>query len=87
VLMAISSSGRSANIVKAISWGRDNGVRTIAMTGFDGGAARTTAEVALHVASTNYGIVEDLHQALAHTMAQFIRQSRMTAGTIAATKF
>jgi phosphoheptose isomerase len=87
VLVAISSSGRSANIVNAISWARDNGVRTIAMTGFEGGDARKMAEVALHVASTNYGIVEDLHQALAHAMAQFIRQSRMTAGIIATTTF
>jgi D-sedoheptulose 7-phosphate isomerase/D-glycero-D-manno-heptose 1,7-bisphosphate phosphatase len=87
VLVAISSSGRSANIVNAISWARDNDVRTVAMTGFQGGDARKLAEVALHVASINYGIVEDLHQTLAHALAQFIRQSRMTAGTIAATTF
>ena len=40
VLMAVSSSGRSPNIVRALTWARDNGLRTIAVTGFDGGAAR-----------------------------------------------
>ena len=62
VLIAVSSSGRSPNIVQALTWARDNGLRTIAITGFDGGAARTVAEVSIHVDCTNYGIVEDLHQ-------------------------
>lgn len=87
VLIAVSSSGRSPNIVDAISWARDNGVRTIAITGFDGGAARATAEVAIHVDSTNYGIVEDLHQAVMHALAQYVRQSRLSAAEIATTVF
>ena len=39
VLVVISSSGRSANIVHALTWARDHGLRTIALTGFDGGDA------------------------------------------------
>ena len=70
-----------------ITWARDNGLRTIAITGFDGGAARAMAEVAIHVDSTNYGIVEDLHQAVMHALAQYVRQSRMTADAIATTVF
>jgi len=87
VLVAVSSSGRSANIVGALTWARDNGLRTIAITGFEGGAARTTAEVAIHVESTNYGIVEDLHQAVMHALAQYIRQSRLSADAVAMTVF
>lgn len=87
VLIAISSSGRSPNIVRALSWARDNGLRTIALTGFGGGAARAVAEVGIHVDCTNYGIVEDLHQAAMHAMAQYIRQSRMTVPAIADTTF
>jgi phosphoheptose isomerase len=87
VLVAVSSSGRSPNIVRALSWARDNGLRTIAVTGFDGGAARTAAEVSVHVDCTNYGIIEDLHQAIMHALAQYIRQSRMTADTISASVF
>jgi phosphoheptose isomerase len=87
VLMAISSSGRSANIVRALTWARDNGLRTIAITGFDGGPARTVAEVGVHVECTNYGIIEDLHQAIMHALAQYIRQSRMTADAISTSVF
>ena len=87
VLMAVSSSGRSANIVRALEWARDHGLRTIAITGFDGGQARTVAEVSLHVECTNYGVVEDLHQAVMHALAQYIRHSRMTPDAISATVF
>ena len=87
VLIAVSSSGRSPNIVRALTWARDHGLRTIAITGFDGGEARTVAEVAVHVDCTNYGIVEDLHQAIMHALAQYIRQSRMTADAISASVF
>ena len=87
VLIAVSSSGRSANIVHALAWARDHGLRTIAITGFGGGEARTMAEVAIHVDSTNYGVVEDVHQAIMHALAQYIRQSRMTADAILSSVF
>jgi phosphoheptose isomerase len=87
VLIAISSSGRSPNIVRALSWAREHCLRTIALTGFTGGTARAVAEVAIHVDCTNYGIVEDLHQAAMHAMAQYIRLSRMSVGAIAETTF
>ncbi len=87
VLVAVSSSGRSANIVRALVWAREHGLRTIALTGFDGGDARNVAEVALHVNSTNYGVVEDMHQTIMHALAQYIRQSRMTPPAIASNVF
>jgi phosphoheptose isomerase len=87
VLIAVSSSGRSPNIVRALTWARDNGLRTIAVTGFDGGPARAVAEVSIHVDCTNYGVVEDLHQAVMHALAQYIRQSRIGADAIRATVF
>jgi D-sedoheptulose 7-phosphate isomerase/D-glycero-D-manno-heptose 1,7-bisphosphate phosphatase len=87
VLVVISSSGRSANIVKALTWAREHNLRTIALTGFGGGDARTLAEVAIHVDCANYGIVEDAHQAIMHALAQYIRQSRMSADEVSATVF
>jgi phosphoheptose isomerase len=87
VLIAVSSSGRSPNIVRAISWARDQGLRTIAITGFQGGPARKLADAAVHVECTNYGVVEDLHQSIMHALAQYIRQSRMTPGAISTTVF
>lgn len=86
-LIAISSSGGSPNIVRALTWARDHGLRTVALTGFGGGAARLVADVAVHVDGENYGIVEDTHQAIMHALAQYIRQSRMRPEAIAAHVF
>src|SRR5262249_4850975 len=69
VLMTISSSGNSENIVRAIDWARQNGVGTIAMTGFSGGRSAERADINLHVAAENYGIVEDIHQSMMHALA------------------
>jgi phosphoheptose isomerase len=87
VLIAISSSGRSANIVRALTWASEHDVRTIALTGFSGGQARLIADVTIHVDGSNYGIVEDQHQAIMHTLAQYIRQSRMSAEAVIASVF
>jgi len=83
VLLAVSSSGRSPNIVRALEWANRNAVETVAFTGFSGGAAKELASVAVHVPSGNYGVVEDAHQALMHLLAQFVRQSRMTPDDVA----
>jgi phosphoheptose isomerase len=87
VLIAVSSSGRSPNIVRALTWARDHDLHTIAFTGFDGGGAKAVADVTIHVEGANYGIVEDLHQAIMHALAQSIRQSRMTADAISSGVF
>jgi D-sedoheptulose 7-phosphate isomerase/D-glycero-D-manno-heptose 1,7-bisphosphate phosphatase len=87
VLMAISSSGRSPNIVKTLVWARDHGLQTIAFTGFDGGVARDLADVTLHVASSNYGVIEDLHQCVMHALAQYVRQSCMSPDLIRSVSF
>ncbi|MPY82670.1 MAG: HAD-IIIA family hydrolase [Actinophytocola sp.] len=87
VLIAVSSSGRSPNIVRALDWANANDLRTIALTGFDGGPARRKATVAIHVDSANYGIVEDSHQACMHLLAQYVRQSRMSADAVATQTF
>jgi D-sedoheptulose 7-phosphate isomerase/D-glycero-D-manno-heptose 1,7-bisphosphate phosphatase len=87
VLIAVSSSGRSPNIVRALEWARAHGMQTIALTGFDGGTARRTAAVGVHVDSGNYGVIEDAHQSCMHLLAQYVRQSRMSADAVAATTF
>jgi len=76
LLIAISSSGASPNIIKALQLARTMGMKTIAMTGFAGGEAVKIADVSLHVDCENYGIVEDLHQSLMHILAQYCRNSR-----------
>ena len=83
VLITISSSGNSENIVRAIDWARANGVGSIAMTGFTGGRSAVRADVSLHVAAENYGVVEDVHQSMMHCLAQYLRQSAMPPELVA----
>ncbi|WP_257554420.1 SIS domain-containing protein [Sphingobium sp. CFD-2] len=73
LLIAISSSGSSPNIIRVLELARTIGVRTIAMTGFTGGKSAQIADVSLHVECENYGIVEDIHQSLMHILAQYCR--------------
>ncbi|WP_176597191.1 MULTISPECIES: SIS domain-containing protein [Sphingobium] len=73
LLIAISSSGSSPNIIRVLELARTMGVRTIAMTGFTGGQSAQIADVSLHVECENYGIVEDVHQSLMHILAQYCR--------------
>lgn len=87
VVMTVSSSGDSENVVRAASWARDNGLQVISLTGFDGGRTAELASVNLHVDADNYGIIEDLHQSLMHMMGQYLRQARMDEALIAARKF
>jgi phosphoheptose isomerase len=87
VLMTISSSGDSENVVRAAQWAKDQGLDVIALTGFDGGRSGKLATVNLHVAGDNYGIIEDTHQALMHILAQFIRLHHMDDATIPKRKF
>ena len=87
VLMTISSSGDSENIVRAIRWARDNDMPTIALTGFSGGRSSELADVNLHVAADNYGVVEDTHQSLMHILAQYVRLTALPADLMAASRF
>jgi D-sedoheptulose 7-phosphate isomerase len=77
LLIAISSSGASPNIVRTLEVAREMGIATIAMTGFSGSTSRQIADVSLHVDCQNYGIVEDLHQSLMHILAQYTRHAHL----------
>jgi phosphoheptose isomerase len=73
VLLAVSSSGWSPNILRALSWAASHLVETITLTGFDGGGARERADVAIHVDCANYGVAETAHQAILHVLAAAVR--------------
>ena len=72
----VSSSGNSPNILRAVEVAKQKKMRTIGLTGFEGGKLREMADVKLHVAVKNYGVVEDFHQMLMHVLAQFFYLSR-----------
>ena len=76
VVLLISSSGNSPNIIKAAQLAKKRGATVIGFTGFDGGKLKEIADIKLHVPIKNYGVVEDCHQAIMHIISQYIRKQR-----------
>ena len=87
LLMTVSSSGDSENIVRALHWAAENGLESIALTGFDGGRSAPLATVNLHVDGDNYGVIEDTHQSIMHVLAQYLRQAQMPEALISERRF
>ena len=66
LLIAISGSGNSPNVIKAIEYANEHGMKTLGVTGYDGGKLRKLAHHNVHVPSWNMGMVESVHSALFH---------------------
>ena len=66
LLIAISGSGNSKNILAAVEWANGHGLTTFGCTGFAGGRLRNLAQKGLHVPLDDMGIVETIHLAAFH---------------------
>jgi len=66
LLLAISGSGNSPNILKAVEWANEHGMTTLGITGFGGGTLKELAQHNLHAGIDDMGIVESLHQVVFH---------------------
>ncbi|RHR06677.1 SIS domain-containing protein [Pseudoflavonifractor sp. AF19-9AC] len=68
LVIGISGSGNSENVVRAIRYAREHGAKTVALVGYSGGKLLQEAEHAVHVNIDNMQIVEDVHMILDHMM-------------------
>ena len=68
VLLAISGSGNSKNVVKAMEYAKSIGATTIGLVGYSGGKVKELSDYCIHVKIDNMQIVEDLHMMLDHVM-------------------
>ena len=66
LLVAISGSGNSPNILRAVEWANAHGVGTFGLTGYSGGQLRRLAGAGLHVPLDDMGMVETIHLAAVH---------------------
>jgi D-sedoheptulose 7-phosphate isomerase len=66
LLIAISGSGNSPNILRAVDWANRNGLRTFGCTGFSGGKLRDLAQMGFHVPLDDMGLVESIHLTAFH---------------------
>jgi D-sedoheptulose 7-phosphate isomerase len=74
VVLVISGSGNSVNLIKAVRFAKTRGARTAALLGFDGGRLKGLVDAPVVVASDQYGVVEDLHLSISHIITFFLRQ-------------
>ena len=68
VVLAISGSGNSANVINAVEYARSQGVKIIGLTGFNGGKLKELSDVSLHVPVSSMQITEDIHMVFDHLM-------------------
>jgi D-sedoheptulose 7-phosphate isomerase len=66
VLIAISGSGNSQNVIRAFKLAKENGIYTIGLTAFDGGALKSIANLAMVVPIKNMEQAEDIHLMICH---------------------
>lgn len=72
VALGISTSGASASVVRALEAARDRGLKTIALTGRDGGAAGRAADVHVNVPDDSTARVQEVHRTLIHAICELV---------------
>jgi D-sedoheptulose 7-phosphate isomerase len=74
LLIAISGSGNSPNILRAVEWANRHGLTTFGCTGFSGGKLRTLAHHNFHVPLDDMGIVESIHLTAFHWVVDHLHK-------------
>lgn len=77
ILIAISGSGNSANIIKAIETARQMNIKVIGLTGFKGGKMKELTDICLVVPSDSMEMIEDVHLIINHILAGLLRGAVM----------
>lgn len=80
VLLVLSGSGNSPNIVHVLERAREIGVRSFAVLGYSGGKAKQLADVSLHFAIDDMQISEDIQVIVGHMLMQWLYKNRNQVG-------
>jgi D-sedoheptulose 7-phosphate isomerase len=75
VALGITTSGASLNVIAALTAARANGLRTIALTGRDGGAAGRAADIHINVPSDSTARVQEVHRTLLHVICDLVERA------------
>jgi D-sedoheptulose 7-phosphate isomerase len=73
-VVAISASGNSPNLLSTFEYAKSTGIKTVAITAFDGGKMKMVADEGIHVptAPKEYGPAEDAHMMLDHLVGAYL---------------
>ncbi len=77
-VIAISGSGNSPNVIKAVQWANNNGLITIGVTGFNGGKLKQMNTYSLHIELNDMCTAESIHSILFHYIAIEIQKKIQT---------
>ncbi len=72
LIIIISSSGNSKNVINLLKYANKNKLNTIGFSGFDGGYLKKNSKLSVHISAKNYGISEDAHHVLMHLVLQYM---------------
>jgi len=72
LVIGISGSGNSKNVINAISWANENGGITVGLSGYSGGKLKEQAQHSVHIPVDDMQITEDLHMAPDHCMMKIL---------------
>ncbi|MDC1283460.1 SIS domain-containing protein [Amylibacter sp.] len=72
LLICVSGSGNSENVVRAIDAAKKNNIESIGITGFDGGRLKSSCDISVHYPMNDMQIVEDLHLSFGHIVMKRI---------------
>jgi len=75
VAFGISTSGRSANVIAGFTAARARGLKTIALTGADGGAVGSLVDIHINVPSTSTPRVQEVHRTLLHVICDLVERA------------
>ena len=75
LLIAISTSGNSQNILNAINYAKLNGLTVVAMTGEDGGKINEIDCIALKVPNSNVARIQEMHILVGHIISKYIEEN------------
>jgi D-sedoheptulose 7-phosphate isomerase len=81
IALAISGSGNSPNVLKALQVAREAGALTIGLTGFQGGKMRPLCDLCVIIPSDNMQVIEDLHVSVNHSVFTSLRSRMLEAAT------
>lgn len=73
-LIAISGSGNSKNILKAVEYAREKNIKVIGITGFDGGKLKKLSDISIHIELNEMAMVESVHAIILHYVINSLRQ-------------
>jgi len=75
LVIGISGSGNSKNVLNAIAWANENGGITAGLTGYGGGKLKAIAQHSVHIPVDDMQIAEDLHMVLDHCMMKILSET------------